>query len=204
MIYAKLENGNVVVDLPMTGILQNGSTVSCYNLLSYETLLAEGWLPYEDQIPEYTSETQVLSSPEYTIEQNKIIANYTIIYKDINEAKQNKINELNSICNQTILLTFNSFALGISHVYKFDEEAQFNFTHTEQALKYYPEDAIINWRTVDSGVLTHSKQQFIQLFLDSLSHKLYNINKYRELEQLVNNAITIEEINNINWVNENE
>ena len=52
MNYALVENNVVVqVGLPKTGTLKNGSTVSNYNLLPHDVLLAEGWLPLIDEPP---------------------------------------------------------------------------------------------------------------------------------------------------------
>jgi len=137
--------------------------------------------------------------PKYKFIDGEIVEIRETLEDKLKLAKQNKILELNNLCSQTISSTFNSSALGISHIYKYDKEAQTNFINVEQALKYYPEDMIIDWRTVDNGVLTHNKQQFITLFLDSLNHKLYNINRYRELEKIVNNVETIEIVNSIVW-----
>jgi len=53
MNYAFVENGQVTkTRLPKTGTLNNGSTVSNYNLLPHDVLLAEGWLPLIDEPPE--------------------------------------------------------------------------------------------------------------------------------------------------------
>ena len=53
MNYAYIENGQVTkTRLPKTGTLNNGSTVSNYNLLPHDVLLAEGWLPLIDEPPE--------------------------------------------------------------------------------------------------------------------------------------------------------
>lgn len=53
MNYAYIENGQVTkTKLPKTGTLKDGSTVSNYNLLPHDVLLAEGWLPLIDEPPE--------------------------------------------------------------------------------------------------------------------------------------------------------
>lgn len=79
MDYARVKNGQVVqVGLPVTGILADGCTVSGYNLLDTETLRAEGWLPLEDNQPEYDTETEYLELAGYTVQEDKVIANYTI------------------------------------------------------------------------------------------------------------------------------
>ena len=39
----------------------------------------EGWLPLEEQKPEYDKETQLLQFDKYIIEEDKVIAVYTVI-----------------------------------------------------------------------------------------------------------------------------
>ena len=52
MNYAYIENGQVTkTRLPKTGVLKDGSTVSNYNRLPHDVLLAEGWLPLVDEPP---------------------------------------------------------------------------------------------------------------------------------------------------------
>ena len=65
-------------NLPKTGTLKNGSTVSGYHLLDEEILLDEGWLHLEDNPPEYDEETQHLASDGYEILEDKVIKKYRI------------------------------------------------------------------------------------------------------------------------------
>jgi len=52
MRYVLVENGEVTkTRLPKTGALSDGSTVSNYNLLPHEVLIAEGWLHLIDEPP---------------------------------------------------------------------------------------------------------------------------------------------------------
>ena len=64
--------------LPKTGTLKDGSTVSGYHLLDEETLKEEGWLPLEDNPPEYDTETQYLVNDGYEILEDKVIKKYRI------------------------------------------------------------------------------------------------------------------------------
>lgn len=64
--------------LPKTGTLKDGSTVSGYHLLDEETLKEEGWLPLEDNPPEYDMETHYLALDEYEILEDKVIKKYRI------------------------------------------------------------------------------------------------------------------------------
>ena len=65
-------------DLPKTGTLKNGSTVSGYHLLDEDLLKDEGWLPLEDVEPEYDEETQYLANDGYEILEDKVIRKYRI------------------------------------------------------------------------------------------------------------------------------
>ena len=72
--------------LPKTGTLKNGSTVSGYHLLDEEVLLDEGWLPLEDNPPEYDEETQYLVNDGYEILEDKVIKKYRV--EDIPEKEE--------------------------------------------------------------------------------------------------------------------
>jgi len=82
MQYVKVEDNQVIqTGLPSTGVLRDGSTVSGYNLLDETTLRNEGWLPLEENKPNYDEATQYLDFAGYEILNDKVIANY--IVKDI-------------------------------------------------------------------------------------------------------------------------
>lgn len=82
-MYAKVENGIVTqAYLPTSGTL-NGRTVSNYNLLPESVLLAEGWLPLTENKPEYDADTQELRLTGYTIEADKVTANYEAVKKPV-------------------------------------------------------------------------------------------------------------------------
>jgi hypothetical protein len=64
--------------LPKTGMLKDGRTVSGYHLLDEETLRNEGWLPLEDNPPEYNPETQYLIDDGYEIFEDKVVKKYKV------------------------------------------------------------------------------------------------------------------------------
>ena len=91
--------------LPKTGILKDGSTVSGYHLLDEEILKEEGWLPLEDNSPEYDRETQYLINDGYEILEDKVIKKYRI--EDIPEREEprdleQEIEELKEIIDAII------------------------------------------------------------------------------------------------------
>lgn len=84
MNYAKVENNKVVqVGLPRTGTLKDGSTVSAYHLLPEDILRDEGWLPLEENKPEYDEITQYIEFEGYELLQDRVIAKYVVKDKDI-------------------------------------------------------------------------------------------------------------------------
>jgi hypothetical protein len=83
MRYAKVENGQVTqIDLPSTGTLKDGRTVSGYNMLDEVILLAEGWLPILDNPPVHNADTEYLEHAGYTIEATDVVVNYNIKQKE--------------------------------------------------------------------------------------------------------------------------
>ena len=73
-------------NLPKTGTLSTGETVSGYHLLDEDILRDEGWLPLEDIKPEHDEETQYLIQDGYEILENKVIKKYKI--EDISEREE--------------------------------------------------------------------------------------------------------------------
>lgn len=78
MRYVLVENGQVTkTRLPKTGVLSDGSTVSNYNLLPGDVLIAEGWLPLVDEPPE-TDEGFRAVLTGYEIYEDRVEAVYEI------------------------------------------------------------------------------------------------------------------------------
>ena len=80
--------------LPKVGTLKDGRTVSGYHLLDEDTLKEEGWLPLEDNPPDYDEETQYLATDDYEILEDKVIKKYNIV--DITEPQPNEVEVLNN------------------------------------------------------------------------------------------------------------
>jgi hypothetical protein len=79
-MYAFVQGGEVVrVGLPKSGCLSNGCTVTNYHNQPESVLLSEGWLPYEENKPEYNPETHYLQFSGYDIQQDKVVANYEAV-----------------------------------------------------------------------------------------------------------------------------
>lgn len=75
---ARIIDGQLQQGLPYTGVLLDGRTVSSYNLLPDNVLLAEGWLPVVENIPTYDEDTQTVVYDGYSVLSDRIIINYII------------------------------------------------------------------------------------------------------------------------------
>jgi len=64
--------------LPKSGYLKDGTSVSGYHLLSQAILKAEGWLPLEDNPPEFDVEIEYLIADGYEILITKVKKKYRI------------------------------------------------------------------------------------------------------------------------------
>ena len=84
--------------LPQTGTLKDGSTVSGYHLLDDDILRDEGWLPLEDVKPEYDEETQYLVNDGYEILEDKVIKKYRI--EEIPELQEPEPSEIDLLKNE--------------------------------------------------------------------------------------------------------
>lgn len=75
----KVINNQIVAhNLPETGYLNNGSSVSGYDKLPIEVLKAEGWLPLTEEIPQ-CGDNQHLELSEYRIESDKVVRVYVAV-----------------------------------------------------------------------------------------------------------------------------
>lgn len=84
MKLVQVKNNQIIKwNLPKTGTLKNGRTVSGYDLLDEEILREEGWLPMEDNPPSYDQETQYILHDGYEILEDKVIRKYRV--EDIHE-----------------------------------------------------------------------------------------------------------------------
>lgn len=105
MEFVLVENGKVLKEgLPEIGVLKDGSAVSGYHLLDEEILLDEGWLPLEDNPPEYNPETQYLIDDGYEIFEDKVVKKYRI--EDIPEPELQRPNVTELIAEYLIDVDF--------------------------------------------------------------------------------------------------
>lgn len=196
--YAKVENGSVTsTNLPTTGVLENGCTVSGYNKLSKEELKKEGWLSLEESIPIYNEEIEYIRFDRYDVQEDKVIMIYVVETKELpslNILKSNKIQELKEICNQTII---SGFEYNGEH-YNLDYEDQINIGETKNNLimglitecEYYPSGQTCR---------KYTKEEFLGLYQTGMIFKATNIKRCKLLIEQVELCESKESIELIMW-----
>lgn len=114
-------------------------------------------------------------------------------------AKDTKKEELNTKCDLTIMGGFTSLALGVEHTYQslLVDEVWLNATINRFAID--PNFTTVNYKTIDSGYLSHTKAQFEQVFIDGHMFGDSQITKLNNLKAQVDAATTKEELDVITW-----
>lgn len=80
----RVKNNQIIsFNLPETGTLDNGCTVSGYNTLDAEILKQEGWLPLIEDMPTYNPETHHIEFGSYIIGEDKVVAKYIAVLTEI-------------------------------------------------------------------------------------------------------------------------
>jgi hypothetical protein len=107
-----------------------------------------------------------------------------------------KLKELNIACQSTIL---GGFTGTNGHQYQFESKDQDNFSQQLTLLLLDPTIATVDWKTMDAGIITHTRDEFISLANDANNHKRSNMGKYWTFEAQLELASTEEEINSLVW-----
>lgn len=113
--------------------------------------------------------------------------------------KDSKIAQLKQKCYETIIAGFTSTASGTQHTYGLDEKDQRNLNGQLSILMLDNTITSVTWKTLDAGVITLTRDQFMQLCKDAEAFKRSNIEKYWNLVSQVQAATTVDQINAINW-----
>lgn len=117
----------------------------------------------------------------------------------LNDLKASKKIELDLKYEYTLSMGFPSSALGESHNYPCDIEAMIYFNATINRFDNDQNFTSINQKTLDSGFLPHTKEQFIQVFNDGHSFGIAQDTKLNQLKNDVDLATTPDQLNNISW-----
>jgi len=116
----------------------------------------------------------------------------------LEQIKQQKILELNTACNQTILGGFPSSCTGVEYQYKFDMEYQGNFAQQGVMLSLDPTIETVMWPT-SVGVIPHTREQFIQLCKDAQGWKATNVYRYFGMKAQVEACTEIADVEQFAW-----
>lgn len=138
---------------------------------------------------------EVLNNPSAYVYRNNELVKDDIYLSE--HAKQEKINELNEKCTNTIHTGFESGG----NSYQFNEQDQANFN---QQLCLLLLDATVNqvaWKTENNGIQTLTREQFIEACKAGEVHKRNNISHYWQLKTYVmtHTFSSVEEINAIDF-----
>lgn len=123
---------------------------------------------------------------------------------DLETIKQNKINELNIKCNETIINGFCSDADGTKKLYDFELENQVNLSILGgkiQISKLSGATTIPDISYYAKGEQCHNynADQFLKLVQDGETFKFITIQKYKKLKEYVESLKTKEEIEKVTW-----
>lgn len=116
----------------------------------------------------------------------------------INLLRQQKINELRASFNQAVNGTFTSNAMGVAHTY-LAVQAQENYNSEVHRYLIDPTYSSTLVDTVDAGLISHSKDQFFQVFKDGHDFVVQQRQQLEKLISDVNTATTPTAINLIKW-----
>ena len=111
--------------------------------------------------------------------------------------KKEKVEQLNMLCEQSILAGFHSETTG--HFYAFGERDQLNFTQQMILMMNRPDIQEVLWKAEDAGPIQHSREEFLAVVAEAEAHKRSKMQRYWELKAQVQAAKTNEEIDAITW-----
>ncbi|PFW43806.1 DUF4376 domain-containing protein [Priestia megaterium] len=115
--------------------------------------------------------------------------------------KEIRIKELDKECSQLIAKGFSSDSTGYFFAYGASEQAEFTQTLTLMSVGLYFDD-IVEWRTLDVGVVDLTIDQFRTVVVEANDFKRAWINKYRKvvtnIQQMTNDACKMSVLKSIN------
>lgn len=113
-------------------------------------------------------------------------------------ARSIKVNEINEICEKTIISNFTSLALGTNHSYQSDRDDQTNL----MGLVIDNKDDLLkctNLADTTTEWVIHTAAELRKVFEDGKRHKKDNLIKAQSLKNFVTMATTVEAIEQVIW-----
>ena len=148
---------------------------------------------------EYGQDADKFAQHQYRIDPatEEIVWSLTPPEAPLEQVKQAKIDFLNGECFTSIHAGFTSASTG--HQFRFNEEDQANFNQQSTLFLLKPDLAETQWKTEDAGIVSLTREQFIEVVLEAGQHKQEQIARYWGLKAQVEAAETKEQIDAINW-----
>lgn len=110
--------------------------------------------------------------------------------------RESKLRELADACQADILAGLHA---SNGHTYQFDFKDQDNISQQLTLMLLDPTISVIPWKTMDSGIVNHTRAEFITVARDAEAHKRNNMGRYWQLEARVKSAMTDTDILPIKW-----
>jgi hypothetical protein len=114
----------------------------------------------------------------------------------IEDVKPQILSSLNSMYQTTLVRGFVSSATGTAIEYKYDQNFQMIYIKWANILALDSTKDSVVFAT-HNGVVTMTRQQFVQFINDAQQFELNLFTKKTDLENQINNATTIDELNAI-------
>ncbi|SDI16379.1 protein of unknown function [Alteribacillus persepolensis] len=132
---------------------------------------------------------------ELVVENGEVI-DVELTEKSIEPAKEEKIKELSSQCQQTII---NGFIASNGNGYRLTTEDQLNMQGQKDELKDDETITEVDWMTINDENVTHSREEWLTVYKEAFRHKKECIFKNKQLRDQVKAATTKEEVEAITW-----
>jgi F0F1-type ATP synthase gamma subunit len=134
-----------------------------------------------------------------TVNQIATIKSIHEVIKNLDDVKQDKINELEIAYNASFTV-FTSNATGVTKTYPINQEAKDNLERLQRRLIADPNKDSFSFYTLeDANLVDHTRSQFLQLLDDAEAFEVAQHKKYNDLKNQVNAATDEATVNSIVW-----
>ena len=123
---------------------------------------------------------------------------YTQITEEVilNHHKELKINILSETCDNTIT---EGFIAENGHRYRTNRDDQLNMVAKNIQLLQNPSITEVHWKTEDAGYVLHTREEWLKVYSEGITHKETNLYKYNTLKIQVKNALSDDEVLAVAW-----
>jgi hypothetical protein len=115
----------------------------------------------------------------------------------LDEHKAYHIEQLDNECEKAILAGFTSATTG--HHYRTNRDDQINFIGRKDEVQNDPNITEVTWKTENLGPITHTRDEFLAVYMEGIKHKDAMIGKFWQLKAQVNAATTETEVYAVVW-----